>query len=178
MLTSLKVETKKYGGQASDYAPGGIGGSSNTNYTGSYSGGLPGDASTTEKYIEFLDLIKTTSSAFESILNDAHSLAKLGDFAEEAKAMLHSYGKYVGTVATILDVILTAQEMLEDGVITNEETIDLIGDRVIGGAIGAIPFVGGVLSFLYDESGADDWVNDQIGDLINDYYGQTQTVIY
>jgi hypothetical protein len=45
-----------------------------------------------------------------------------------------------------------------------------IANQLVGGTIGTIPFAGGVLSTIYDLSGGDDYLADQIKELIKKYY--------
>jgi len=96
----------------------------------------------------------------------------MGDFATEAKSLLKNMSKYSGAIGTALDVIVTGIEMLQDGKLTVDEVSAFIADQIVGGVIGAIPFAGGVLSTVYDLTGGDDYVQNQIKELINKYYGQ------
>ena len=152
------------GGDTGGYAP--IGGGYGMGGYGDYGSWYTID----EKFQNLLDATGKTASAFEGTIHDIGSLAKIGDFAEEATNVLKSLGRYAGPVAAALNIALAAYEAFEDGNLTRDEVIDLITDEVIVSALGSIPFAGGFIATVYDLSGADDVVKAQVRQLVNSYF--------
>ena len=151
-------------------------GSGGTGGTGGYTGGYTGVSPEhqyyiEEKYMNMLNATGTTTMAFSGTFNDLHALSKLGDFAEDARVLLDSMGKYSGVVGDILELAITAIEMMEDGEVTRQEVVSYLTNEVMGAAIGSIPFCGGFLGIVYDVSGADTVVENAINDLITEHFG-------
>ena len=122
------------------------------------------------KFYSFLDATGKTASSFSSAMDTAYDISKFGDFATEAKALLKNFTDYSGVVGTTLDIVLSGIEIYADGQMTKDELVTFLTNQVAGGVIGAIPVAGGILSIIYDASGADDLLAEQIVILVNKYY--------
>ena len=122
------------------------------------------------KFYSLLDATGKTASSFSGMMDTAHDISKLGEFATEAKALLKNFTKYSGVVGTTLDIVLSGIEIYADGQMTKDELVTFLTNQVTGGIIGNIPIAGGVLSIIYDASGADDLLPEQIVILVNKYY--------
>jgi hypothetical protein len=146
------------------------GGGGSTGGGGSSSGGTGTSDLLNSKFYSFLDATGKTATSFSSAMDTAHDISKLGDFATEAKALLNNFTNYSGAIGTTLDIVLSGIEIYADGQMTKEELVTFLTNQVAGGVIGAIPVAGGILSIIYDASGADDLLAQQIVILVNKYY--------
>lgn len=135
---------------------------------GSSSGGYDPAA---EKFQQMLYAVNLTASLFEDTLKISEHIAKLGDFAEDAKTLLKRVGKNSGKVSKIIDIASAANDLYQDGV--TPEGLSNFFSAAVGFAIGYTPMVGGIVGYIYDEV-ADEWVKEEIKLLIIDYFGDGQ----
>lgn len=115
--------------------------------------------------------VNLSSSLFEDTLRISEEIAKLGDFAEDAKALLKSLRKYSGGVGKAIDITTALNDLYQDG--ATPESLSNFFSAATGFVIGSTPFVGGILGFIYDEV-ADEWLKEQIKEKIIDYFGDGQ----
>ncbi|MFB5945717.1 hypothetical protein [Albibacterium profundi] len=136
------------------------------------SGGYGGYGSLTleDKYTKLLQATDLTVNSFHGTMDMAYDIAKISDFAEEAKNVLKSISRYSGGIGTALDISISLYEALQDGQITRDEFVTFVTDQVVGGTIGAIPFAGGFLATVYDMAGYDEIVEQKIRNLINKHW--------
>lgn len=126
-----------------------------------------------ESFVNLLDATGTTADAFAGVMETTLGIARMGDFATEAKVLLEQFGKYAGPVGNILGIIVDGIAIYQDGQMTREELVSFLTSQVTGGIIGSVPIAGGILATLYDVSGADDWVQGQIVTLIDEYFPES-----
>src|SRR5690606_2539017 len=101
----------------------------------------------------------------------SEEIAKLGDFAEDAKILLINLGKHAGNVGKGIDIANALNDLYQDGV-TPEGLANLFSSAT-GFAIGYTPLVGGILGSIYDEV-AEEWLRELIKQKIIDFFGEGQ----
>ncbi|WP_235969753.1 hypothetical protein [Pedobacter planticolens] len=128
-----------------------------------------------KEFVALMDATGKTADAFDGVMQSVEGIAKMGDFAKEATQLLKDFQKYSGAIGSALGLITDFIEIYQDGQITRSELITFLTDQVVGRALGAVPLAGGIIATLYDVTGADDWVGEQITNLVDEYFPEPVT---